>query len=340
MRIGIPVTRDVGRSLAGGALIAAALAVPAVRAQQPPRIVDVHLHALRATDQGPPPVAYCISNEGGFPAWDGRRPWPEVFMAHSKKPTCADPVWSPVTDAELMEQTLEVLRRRNIVGVASGPREIVEQWHAAAPDRIIPGLSFHAGSVEPEQLRAMVAAKRLAVFGEVTNQYQGIEPDDPAFEPYLALAEELDVPVALHVGTGPPGTPYLFAPKYRARMHSPLKLEEPLTRHPKLRLYVMHAGWPMIDDLLALMWTHPQVYVDTGVIVTALPRAEFYRYLQRIVEAGFAKRVMFGSDQMVWPGAIEKAIAVIEEAPFLSAPQKRDILYNNAARFLRLGATR
>jgi uncharacterized protein len=30
------------------------------------------------------------------------------------------------------------------------------------------------------------------------------------------------------------------------------------------------------------------------------------------------------------------AIARIESAPFLSAEQKRDIFYNNAARFLRL----
>lgn len=311
------------------------LSVPA-RAQQPPPIIDVHLHALHADDQGPPPVAYCISNPEGFPAWDGRRRWADVFMAFAKNPPCADPIWSPATDGELMNQTVEILRRRNLTGVASGPRDMVARWRAAEPDRIIPGLSFSAGTISTDDLRTLVAEKRLAVFGEIGNQYEGIEPDDPAFEPYLALAEELDIPVALHVGTGPPGVPYLFAPKYRARMHSPLKLEEPLLRHPKLRLYVMHAGWPMLDDMLALMWAHPQVYVDTGVIVTALPRAEFYRYLQRIVEAGFGKRVMFGSDQMVWPGAIEKAIDVIEQAPFLSAAQKRDILYNNAARFLRL----
>ena len=46
---------------------------------------------------------------------------------------------------------------------------------------------------------------------------------------------------------------------------------------------------------------------------------------------------MFGSDQMVWPGVIERSIAVIEEAPFLSEAVKRDIFYHNAARFLRLG---
>jgi hypothetical protein len=45
---------------------------------------------------------------------------------------------------------------------------------------------------------------------------------------------------------------------------------------------------------------------------------------------------MLGTDQMVWPGVIERAIAGIEEGPFPSASQKRDILYNNAARFLRL----
>jgi uncharacterized protein len=45
---------------------------------------------------------------------------------------------------------------------------------------------------------------------------------------------------------------------------------------------------------------------------------------------------MFGSDQMNWPGAITSCIEAIESADFLTADQKRDILYHNAARFLRL----
>jgi len=113
-------------------------------------------------------------------------------------------------------------------------------------------------------------------------------------------------------------------------------MEEVLVRHPKLRVYLAHAGYPMIDDLLTLRYAHPQVYVDTGVIVFTQPRAAFYRYLQRIVEAGFGNRVMFGSDQMVWPGVIERSVKVIEDAPFLTLKQKRNILYNNAARFFRL----
>jgi len=40
---------------------------------------------------------------------------------------------------------------------------------------------------------------------------------------------------------------------------------------------------------------------------------------------------------MIWPRAIEVAIDTLEQAPFLTAEQKRDIFFNNAARFLRLG---
>jgi predicted TIM-barrel fold metal-dependent hydrolase len=45
---------------------------------------------------------------------------------------------------------------------------------------------------------------------------------------------------------------------------------------------------------------------------------------------------MFGSDQIIWPETMRVAIEAIESATFLTAEQKRDIFYNNAARFLRL----
>ena len=134
---------------------------------------------------------------------------------------------------------------------------------------------------------------------------------------------------------GPPGACTRLA-ELSGALHSALTIEEVLVKHPKLRVSVMHAGFPMLDDMLAVLYAHPQVYVDVGVIVYTQPRAAFYRYLQSLVDFGFGKRVMFGSDQMVWPEALERAIAVINDAPFLSAAQKRDILYNNAARFLRL----
>jgi hypothetical protein len=321
-------------------LAAALLALAAAVAgdEPPPPILDVHLHALPIDFQGPPPQTICAPFRR-FPAWDARRPYPKLSADLGATDACAVPIVSPATDDELMRRTLEVLERRNVVGVASGPLEIVERWRRAAPARILPALHFGLadGAPSPGEIRALVESGRIVVLGEIVNQYLGVEPDDPRMAPYWALAEELDLPVAVHVGTGPPGAPYRGFPGYRARAHSPLAFEEILLRHPKLRIYLMHAGWPMLDDTLALLWAHPQVHVDTGIIDYALPRAEFHRYLRRLVEAGFEERVMFGSDQMIWPEAIERAIESIESAEFLSQAQKRRILHDNAARFLRLG---
>ncbi len=41
---------------------------------------------------------------------------------------------------------------------------------------------------------------------------------------------------------------------------------------------------------------------------------------------------MFGSDQMVWPGAIVPALEAIGSADFLTPAHKRAILHDNAAR--------
>jgi uncharacterized protein len=313
------------------------LAPLGLHAQERPPILDVHLHAGAADSQGPPPLGMCTPIES-FPVMDSRISYQETFLSLFKEPACPDPVWSPMTDQELMEETLEVLERLNIIGVVSGPPEYVAAWREHAPHRLIPGLVFamDQSTPSPEDLRELHARGELAVLGEVITQYQGILPGDDRLAPYWALAEELDIPVGIHVGTGPPGVIYLGAAGYRAHLHSPLTMEEVLVRHPRLRVYLMHAGYPMLDDLLALLYAHPQVHVDVGVIVFTQPRAAFYRFLEGVVEAGFGNRIMFGSDQMVWPGVIERSIAVIQDAPFLSAEQKRDILYNNAARFLGL----
>lgn len=303
----------------------------------PPPVIDMHLHAIPIDFQGPPPQTICAPYSP-FPAWDPNSSYTETFEKYGAKAGCGKQLISPMTADEVMQKTLEVLERYNVIGVTSGPMQLVEKWRQASPRRIIPGLLFELGENAPdtETIRRWHEEDKLRVFGEVTIQYQGIEPDDPRFEPWLALAEEIDVPVGIHIGTGPPGAPYLGFRNYRARMHSPLSLEEPLIKHPGLRVYVMHAGWPMLDDTLALLYTHPQVYVGLGVIDYVLPKAEFHRYLRRLVEAGFGNRIMFGSDQMIWPETIGIAIESIKSADFLSQKQKRDILYNNAARFLRL----
>jgi uncharacterized protein len=300
-------------------------------------IIDMHLHAMPIDSFGPPPHGNC-PNYPDTLVWDPRQKLLDFLISYTKNPPCAHPVWSPTTDEDLMNQTLEILERRNIVAVTSGPSEFVFRWKAAAPKRIIPGSWIGEGTpslVPLDSLRTWLREGRVAVLGELSPMLAGLAPGDAVFEPYLALADEFDVPVGIHMGAVIVGG-NLFSPGYRAKLGSPLLLEDVLVRHPKLRVYVMHAGWPMVDEMLALLDSYPQVYLDISFIDFALPLPEFHRYLQRLIDAGFRHRVLFGSDQMIWPPLIDHAIKAIESAPFLTEEQRGDIFYKNAARFLRL----
>ena len=323
-------------------------AAPQVTAPSRAPILDMHMHARTAAFYGKPPLPLCAPVER-MPRWDQRKP---MWQDDSPAP-CQTPLLSPLTDADLLAQTVAMMRKYNVIGVLGGESGLVGEWVAAAPGRFIPALDvrFEAGTghaiapVPPGEtrkplslaiIRQLHGSGAFRVLAEVTNQYAGIAPDDPRLESLWALAEELDVPVGIHIGGAEPGTPYTGSAAFRARLQSALTLEEVLVRHPRLRVYIMHAGYPLVDDLLALMFTHPQVYIEPSMAINVETRAAFYRFLRPIIEAGYGDRVMFGSDQIIWPGLIEAAVRSIDEAPFLNAVQKRDIFYNNAARFLRL----
>ena len=95
----------------------------------------------------------------------------------------------------------------------------------------------------------------------------------------------------------------------------------------------MHAGYPFLEETMAILSVYPQVTVDIASIDWLIPKTEFYNYLKALIDVGFEKRIMYGSDEMVWSDAFALSIKNIESAPFLSEQQKEDIFYNNAARF-------
>ena len=322
----------------------------AVHGQSPSRdsqpVIDVHIHAFNIADFGPGP-AICSDNRGiEWKGWDQHA----AFDLANAGTCSASMSPAPKDDASLLRETLAAFTRYNVVAaVTSGSTENVDKWYNASRSRIIRAASFFAEGYDSlgrprmrdiAELRSLVKQGRVAVFAEITQQYRGMAPNDPLLEPYFALAEELGVPVGIHMGEGPPGGANVESyEKYRVALGNPLLLEDVLVRHPRMRVYVMHYGSPFVDDMIALMFSYPQVYVDVAQNDWGFPREHFYSQLKRLVDAGFSQRIMFGSDQMIWPQTIGLAISTIKEAPFLTAQQKRDILYNNAARFLRLKVT-
>lgn len=310
--------------------------ISAQQSDSPLPIIDMHLHAASATSNGPVPSAICPGEPPRMVPEAGKS-WVEVFMYHIQNPICENPIWGPETDEGVRSRTIEILNEKNIWAVTSGT--LLDSFIESGGDRIIPSLMFGQlrNYPDPEKVREILITGKYSVFGEVTLQYEGIHPYDERFAPYLEVLAELDIPLGIHIGTGPPGISYFPGMgQHLARMHSAFEVEEIALRHPNLRINLMHAGYPLVDDLIAVLYNHPNVNADVGIISYALPRAEFHRFLERIVVAGFGRRIMFGSDQMNWPDAILYAIESIETAEFLTHEQKRDILYNNAARFLQL----
>jgi predicted TIM-barrel fold metal-dependent hydrolase len=318
---------------------------------------DEHLGfgAKRAEPIGPPNAAYAEQTESIGNQREDRGPIIDVhlhgypadlsFDAPLLNPATGEP--SSVRDGEAhLRACLAEMRRLNIVrGIVSGGAgdrlAVAAHWVTTAPEVLIAGAGVRGSPDIPlpdlRELRRLFEDGTLGVLGEVTAQYAGLTLSDPVYDPYLALAEEMEIPVVVHTGIGPAGTSYdPCCQGFRARLGNPMLLEEALNLHPQLRVSLMHAGWPYLQDTIALMVVYPQVHADIGSLNWYFPRDEFHTYLWALKRAGLGKRIMFGSDQMYWPEAIGMAVEATESAPFLSDSDRRDIFYNNAARFYRL----
>ncbi|MXP24917.1 amidohydrolase family protein [Altererythrobacter indicus] len=300
-----------------------------------PPIIDVHFHAGIESFPGLPPMCPNASQFLASDPDDG----PEAPIGWSDE-DCSPRLY-PSKPGEYLSDMIAEMERLNVKAVVFGKPDDVKKWVEAAPNRVIPGTSFDIGPNvdKAQQLKMLEMAftqDGFKVMGEIGLQYAGMSPSDMSVDDYFALAEKLDIPVAIHMGTGGSGRANIGTPTYRASMGDPLKLEDLLARHPKLRVQVMHAGYPMIDNMLAMLGANSHVYVDIAGLIWSYPLEEVNRYIERLVDAGFEDRVMFGTDQMMWPKLMSYSISIIQNADYLTPQQKRDILYNNAARFLRI----
>jgi len=300
-----------------------------------PPVIDVHVHSMLESFPGGGPMC---PNTPKFLASDpdtkeGNSGWSDQNLC--------TPKLYPSAKGEYVQDVVSEMKRLNVTAVVFGGPASVQKWKEAAPDRVIPGTSFNDGlkpgeRVSIDELRKTFTSGGFKVMGEIGLQYEGLSPSDPSVDKYFALAVELDIPVAIHMGTGGSGRANVAMPKFRGSMGNPLLLEDLLARHPKLRVQVMHAGYPMMDNMLTLLQASSHVYVDVAGLIWSYPIKEVNRYIERLVDAGFEDRVMFGTDQLEWPKLMSYSISIIQNADYLTPLQKRDILYNNAARFYRL----
>lgn len=248
---------------------------------------------------------------------------------------------TPLSGEEHMRQCIDIMRKHKIVlAIVSGNSfESTEKWHMQAPELVLRGLMLGSltRSTSPEDFKKLAQERKVEALGEVSAQYFGLSPSDSVFNPYWAIAEEHGLPVGIHSGGAFPGA-YKVTPKFRLRFGDPLLLEDMLVRFPKLKVYVMHAGSGMLYErqTLAMMGMY-QLYVDiSGASWLPNNGESLQSFLREAKKSNRLHQVMFGTDQMIWPTAIEDAINRINSYDFLTLEEKQGIFYSNAARFLGL----
>jgi hypothetical protein len=252
-------------------------------------------------------------------------------------------------DQAKLKFTQEELDKNNIVlALGGGPIPYAETW-ATADQRIWAGpilpcnplSDFQQPCDDPfpdvERLRGLYQTGKFKSMGELFQVFLGIPTDDPRFDPYWQLASEFDIPIGIHASVLPPPRPFSNdrdnAPDFDADAADPELLRPVLDKYPKLRIYLMHYGFLYSDEALAIMEEYENVYCDISAVSLRLPKILWEHNLKTLYKKGFGDRVMFGHD---FTGTIRENIEVIYGIDWLTEEQKRDILYYNAARFLKL----
>ena len=190
-----------------------------------------------------------------------------------------------------------------------------------------------------------------------TTSVQGKNLDDPALLPVLEAAAEADVfvnthpPLWNHAGTGRYPR-YFFQNSFGAPLESSLALMSViysgiLDRHPNLKIsFRQGGGWVPYGvgrfslryhqrDDARPMAEPPEAYLGRVYYDCLIHDADSLRFLVNRVGAD---HVMLGTDNPAGGGIIGGTVAWIREQPWLSDPDKENILCGNAARLLGLPA--
>ena len=152
--------------------------------------------------------------------------------------------------------------------------------------------------------------------------------NDKRLYPLYAKCVELDVPVNIHCGMN-------FSTRTEMSYGHPSGLDEVLMHFPELRACASPPGWPWINELLAVAWRHPNLWIGMVAIrpkLLATPNSGYEPLLQ-YGKTLLKSRLLFGSGFPMMP--VERSIGEIEALPIDDETRHR-WLYANAADFLRI----
>lgn len=237
--------------------------------------------------------------------------------------------WFANVDAAGIDLT--VIKARDVETTFGGrvTNEAVAEVVAAHPGRFLgfAGVDPNKGMTAVRELE--YAVRELGLKGLNLQCFENqLAIDDRRMYPLYAKCVELDIPVNIHVGIN-------FSLKSSPDFGRPEMLDRVLCDFPELRAIASPPGWPWVQELLAVAWRQPNLWIG---LVAMRPR------LMAVEHSGYGPLMQYGrtvlKDRMIvgtaWP--MQPMDRVLDEVRQL--PIEDDIaarwLGGNARTFLQL----
>ena len=211
------------------------------------------------------------------------------------------------------------------------PNDYVAQTVDSYPDVFIGFCSVdpRKGKAAVEELERSVLSLGLRGL-KLHPIHQAFFPDDPAFIPLFAKAEELGIPVLMHSGYAAAGANAPGGGGFELAYSRPIPHVDSLAaRHPDLTIIMAHPAWPWIQEQVAVALHKSNVFIDlSGWAPRYIPKE-----LSSEASGRLRKKILFGSDYpyispVTWLEQFQELDIRDESRPL--------ILHDNAARILNL----
>lgn len=150
-------------------------------------------------------------------------------------------------------------------------------------------------------------------------------PDHAKYYPFYTKCCELDVPIQMQVG-------HCLRYSDERPLKSvgrPITLDTVACDFPELKLVGIHIGWPWTEEMIAVAWKHPNVYIGSDAYAPKYWSKEFVHF----VNSWGQDKVIFGTDFPVIPH--KRARDEIETLG-LRPEAKKKLLRDNAIRLYKL----
>ncbi len=156
-----------------------------------------------------------------------------------------------------------------------------------------------------------------------------IRPTDKRMYPIYSTCVELDIPIWFHMSIN-------YSTNTMA-VERPIYLDIVAQEFPELKIIAGHGGWPWVNEMVAVAWRNPNIYID---IASYLPKylsmqGTGWEPLMHFGNTVLQDKILFGSTWLFMGLSIKQLADEVMKLP-LKEKVKEKWLYSNAVRFFNI----